>query len=153
METLVKKRSPLRKPISHPVPHWRYYGMRLSIVTIFLMVLSLLSGTAYAETGIATFYTEKSCQAEGNSGKLTASGEVFNEKAMTCALPHLGFGKEYMVYNPDTDKTVVVRHNDFGPGRGPRRKGVVIDLTPAAFKSLGGELKNGKINVSYMEIK
>lgn len=125
----------------------------MKLTTLFLVVSSLLTGPIYAETGVATFYTEKSCQREGNSGKLTASGEVFNEEAMTCARRSREWGKEWLVYSHETGQSIVVRQNDFGPGKGPTKNGVIIDLSPRAFKALGGELKNGKINVSVQEIK
>lgn len=69
---------------------------------------------------------------------------------MTCALPSRGFGREYLVCG---DKgCAVVKHTDYGPGKGPRRKGVVIDLTPAAFKAVCGDLKQGKCNVGFQEV-
>ena len=43
----------------------------------------------HATTGIATYYTAKSCQREGTSGILTASGKRYDETAFTCALPEI----------------------------------------------------------------
>lgn len=135
-----------------------------------LMGLLLVASQAHAWEGKATFYTEASCKSEGTSGVWTANGERFDEQAMTCALPiRLKYGKsgaEYVVSNQDENsphfgETIVVRHNDFGPGKGPRNNGVVIDLTPKAFEALGGKivtLKNGRQvgmlpRVSIMEVK
>jgi len=42
---------------------------------------------------------------------------------------------------------VQVAWTDNGPGIVPRSRGVVIDLTPAAFIALGGKLRDGKIRV------
>ena len=99
--------------------------------------------------GMASYYTQSSCQKEGTSGIRTANGEVYDETAFTCALPTHQFGGVYrvclQVRQPPV--CVVVRHNDYGPGRGPRRKGVVMDLTPRAFAALA-PLAQGVIPVS-----
>lgn len=108
---------------------------------------------ANAAEGYATFYTKASCQAEGNSGIYTASKERFYEDAMTCALPHRKFGKYYLIYGEKTGKGVLVRHNDFGPGKGPRKNGVIVDLTPIAFQEVCGDLKIGKCKVNVQEVK
>lgn len=88
--------------------------------------------------GIATYYTTDSCIKEGTSGVFTASGEPFREQDFTLALPRRDFGKRYRVCNIATGRCAVARHNDIGPGRGPRARGVIADLTPAVFDALGG---------------
>src|SRR3990167_106036 len=100
-----------------------------------------------AEEGKASYYTVKSCQREGTSGVWTASGERYDETKLTCALPHYQFGGQYRVCRQDGSRCVVVRHNDFGPGKGPRRKGVVIDLSPPAFRQLA-KLEQGLVAVT-----
>lgn len=114
-------------------------------------------GEALAKDGLASYYTVKSCQAEGTSGVYTATGDRYDEGALTCALPWKPDGKLYMVYAHETGRSVVVRHNDLGPGRGPQRKGVVIDLTPRAwrelgFKTLDAKDGRGHVGVSYQEV-
>ena len=111
----------------------------------WLVLLPWLLGCAYAprveatERGLATYYTVQSCQQEGTSGIRTASGERYDETAFSCALPHRRFGYLYRVCRSDrTRSCIVARHNDVGPGRRARARGVVIDLTPAAFDALGG---------------
>lgn len=118
-----------------------------------LITLMLVTGSAYAESGFATYYTTKSCQREGTSGVFTANGERYNESAMTCALRSRRFGRFYSVYSPTTDKTVFVRHNDYGPGKGPLKRGVIIDLTPKAFKEVCGDLSIGKCEVNVQEVQ
>ncbi len=113
-----------------------------------------------ATTGYATYYTVKSCQREGTSGLKTASGKPYDESALTCALPHhppkengrRAWGAMYRITNLQTGKSIVVRHTDFGPGKKAQARGVVCDLTPSAFKKLGGKLKDGKIKVSAQKI-
>src|SRR3990167_4767468 len=126
-------------------------------VSIFLpglvILLALLCGScepAHAETGYATYYTEASCKKEGTSGIWTASRERFDEKAMNCALRSYDFGKKYLVYSPDTNKSIVVTHTDFGPGEvSYYQHGNIIDLSPAAMNALG---INGRGRVSIQEI-
>jgi rare lipoprotein A len=117
-----------------------------------LVGLMLVCEAVSAESGKATYYSAKSCKAEGTSGVYTASGERFDEQALTCALPRRGFGGQYRVTNKANGKSVVCRHNDFGPGRGPRARGVVIDLSPAAYDALGGRRGVNKKGVAWGEI-
>ena len=121
----------------------------------YLILLVLLLGAcseALAVDGLATYYTTESCKREGTSGVYTANGEAYKEDALTCALPNRSFGKEYVVYGLKKGTSVVVRCNDKGPGRRPQANGVVIDLTPRAFKEVCGDLSIGKCEVSYQEV-
>ncbi|MFM9264467.1 septal ring lytic transglycosylase RlpA family protein [Tychonema sp. BBK16] len=77
--------------------------------------------------GLASWY------GPGFDGNLSASGERFNQNALTAAHPHLPFGTIVMVRNLDNGRTVVVRINDRGPYVGDR----VIDLSAGAASVLG----------------
>ena len=77
--------------------------------------------------GVASFYSDKF------NGKRTASGEKFNNSAMTAAHKTLPFGTHMKVTNMRNKRSVVVRIND----RGPHKKGRVIDLTQAAAHKIG----------------
>src|SRR5687767_5310477 len=79
------------------------------------------------ETGLASWYGPKF------HGKLTASGEVFNQEKFTAAHPTLPWGSRVKVTNLDNGKSVDVRIND----RGPFKRGRIIDVTRAAAKALG----------------
>ena len=134
--------------------------MRLpSKIAVFGLVLALQAPFAYGQgeirEGVATFYTVKSCQREGTSGVFTASGERYIEGKMTCALRSRDFGGLYRVTNKANGRTVIVRHNDYGPGRKPTARGVIIDLSPGAFDALGGKRGEtwGEIKVSVERIK
>lgn len=118
---------------SHVLP---FFWIVLHLISI-LFLLCLLSSCAQADTGIATWYSVKSTKSEGNTG-ITASGEKLNEASFTAALRSYHFGKRYKVTNLKTGKSIVVKHNDFGPGKKPTKRGVIIDLTPGAFDALGG---------------
>jgi rare lipoprotein A len=78
-----------------------------------------------AETGTASVYAYE--------GEKTASGERANPRALTAAHRTLPFGTSVKVTNKQNGRTVVVRIND----RGPFKRGRIIDLTPAAARSLG----------------
>jgi rare lipoprotein A len=63
----------------------------------------------------------------------TASGELFDMRALTAAHPTLPFGSLVCVRSTVNGRTVVVRINDRGPHTGNR----VIDLSRAAAEELG----------------
>ena len=69
----------------------------------------------------------------GFHGKKTASGERFNENAMTAAHKTLPLGTDVKVTNQRTGKSIKVTIND----RGPFVKGRIIDLSKAAAARLG----------------
>lgn len=127
---------------------------------LLVAVVGILGGCepAHAMEGMATFYTTESTRSEGNSGVVTANGERYNAAAMTCALrvpmKYGKSGKHYLVYGHKTGRSVVVRQNDFGPGEVPYyQHGHIVDLTPAAFRAVCGDLSIGKCQVSVQEVK
>jgi len=75
-------------------------------------------------SGVASFYGNE-------SGSQTASGQRFNENAMTCAHRSLPFGTKLRVTHGG--RSVVVTVND----RGPFIKGRVLDLSTAAARAVG----------------
>ena len=78
-------------------------------------------------SGFASFYATKF------NGRRTASGEKFNNNAMTAAHKSLPFGSKVQVTNVRNGKSVVVRIND----RGPYVRGRIIDLSKAAARKIG----------------
>lgn len=75
-------------------------------------------------SGIASYYGN-------NVGNKTASGQRFNENAMTAAHRHLPFGTKVRVTH--RGRSVVVTIND----RGPFIRGRVIDLSKGAARAIG----------------
>lgn len=67
------------------------------------------------------------------TGRKTASGEIYNPRAMTAAHRTLPFGTWVRVTELSTKKSVVVRIND----RGPFIQGRIIDLSNEAARRLG----------------
>jgi rare lipoprotein A (peptidoglycan hydrolase) len=68
-------------------------------------------------------------------GRLTATGEIFDQHELTAAHKTLPFGTMLKVRNLLNNKTVVVRINDRGPYIGDRS----LDLSYAAAQCLDGE--------------
>jgi rare lipoprotein A len=77
--------------------------------------------------GSASYYAAKF------DGRRTASGERFDNDAMTAAHRTLPFGTQVRVTNPANGRSVVVRIND----RGPFTRGRLIDVSRAAADELG----------------
>ena len=100
-----------------------------------VLIALLLSTPAIAN--YATWY--------GNqfNGRLTASGERFNQHAITCASNKHKFGTRLKVTNTANGKSVICRVND----RGKLGKGVVVDLSKGAFAKIA-PLSQGKIKVT-----
>lgn len=85
---------------------------------------------AQAQSGIASVYGNSR---DGYAGRKTASGERARPGGYTAAHRRLPFGTMVEVTNRRNGRSVVVRIND----RGPFVRGRVIDVTPAAARSLG----------------
>ena len=81
--------------------------------------------------GLASYY------ADSFHGKTTASGVRFDTKAMVAAHPTYPFGTRVRVTSLASKKSVEVVIVDRGPARGPRARGVIIDLSRAAASRLG----------------
>jgi rare lipoprotein A len=82
------------------------------------------SGSGRSFAGMASFYGNE-------AGSKTASGQRFNQNAMTCAHRSLPFGTKLRVTHGD--RSVIVTVND----RGPFVRGRVLDLSTAAARAVG----------------
>jgi rare lipoprotein A len=82
---------------------------------------------AFSQTGIGSYY------GNGHHGKRTASGERFNQGAMTAAHRTAAFGTNLRVTNLANGRSVVVRVND----RGPFVRGRVVDISSSAARQIG----------------
>lgn len=108
--------------------------MTKNIVVVAALLAGILSaattGTAFAagdQCGGASWY------GPGFHGKKAASGQRFDQNAMTAAHKSLPFGTVVRVVDQRTGKSVNVTIND----RGPFHKGRIIDLSKAAATQLG----------------
>ena len=87
----------------------------------------LSSAKGYAETGMASWY------GPGFNRRKTASGERFDQNALTAAHKTLPFGTMVRVKNLGNGREAVVRINDRGPFSAKR----IIDLSKGAAQKLG----------------
>lgn len=95
----------------------------------------------YDEVGIASWYGPTF------HGKDSASGEVFDENAMTAAHPTLPIPSLVRVTNLENGKSVIVRLNDRGPFVDDR----IIDMSKKAGAALGMHAKGtAKVRVQYV---
>lgn len=98
--------------------------MRRSIVAV---VLVLCFASAHAASTVASWY------GKARAHHKTASGELFNPDALTCASWRYPLGTLLRVTNIRNHKTVVVRVNDRGPMDWHRG----LDLSECAAELLG----------------
>ena len=82
------------------------------------------SGTGRSFSGVASYYGNE-------SGSRTASGQRFNQNAMTAAHRSLPFGTKVRVTHGG--QSVIVTIND----RGPFIRGRVLDLSTGAARAIG----------------
>ena len=106
--------------------------MRLILLPLAALLLagcasqSKVDPLGYRAEGQASWYGAR------HQGKRTASGERFDQNALTGAHRQLPFGTRVQVTNLDNGRSVVVRIND----RGPFGKGRIIDLSRRAAEQL-----------------
>lgn len=101
----------------------KYIGVTALVTGMFLS----FTGAAMAQCGGASWY------GPGFHDKTAASGERFNENAMTAAHKTLPFGTVVRVTDQRSGKSIQVKINDRGPYHGSR----IIDLSKAAATKLG----------------
>ena len=95
----------------------------------------------YDKSGLASWYGSKF------HGRRTASGEAFDQNALTAAHPTLPLPSYVRVTVEKTGKSTVVRVND----RGPFTSGRIIDVSKAAAEELGfRRAGHAKVRVEYI---
>lgn len=92
--------------------------------------------TSDVQEGLAAFYGTRL------NGRKTASGEKYDQNAMTAAHRTLPFGTRVRVTNARNSRSVEVRIND----RGPTQPNRIVDLSQAAATKLG-MLRAGNVPV------
>jgi rare lipoprotein A len=106
----------------------------LSVTVAITLALQPIMSTAESalqtESGKASYYGKRF------HGKKTASGERFDQKALVAAHPSWSFGTLVRVTNKENGRSVTVRVVDRGPAKKARRRGVIIDLSAKAARSL-----------------
>lgn len=103
-------------------------GTPLAAAILGLGLVASSGAPALADAvGVASFYGGR------HHGGPTASGERFNQNAMTAAHRSYPMGTKVRVTNLKNGKTVVLRIND----RGPFVRGRIIDVSRGAAAQLG----------------
>lgn len=100
-----------------------------------ILVAALVFLAMSVQASNVTYYGDKF------HGRKTASGEKFNQNAMTCASNKHAFGTYLKVTNSANGKSVVCRVNDRG---GFSKYGVSVDLSKAAFSKIAS-LAKGRV--------
>ena len=101
-----------------------------------------------SKKSLQTKYGSASFYGPGFHGRKTASGEVFNQNALTAAHRTLPFGTKLRVTCTTTGRSTIVKVNDRGPYHGNR----ILDLSVGAAKAIG-MVEKGVTNVKYEILK
>lgn len=95
----------------------------------------------YEQTGMASWY------GPSFNGQRTASGEAFDQEALTAAHPTLPIPSLVQVTNLENGREIIVRVNDRGPFVGDR----LIDLSRRSAEVLGFEQQGqARVHVRYL---
>lgn len=98
----------------------------VAVAAVLVILIPAGIASAAGSCGRASFYC---CE---HHGRETASGEIFNQNAMTAAMPNRSeLGRVYRVTY--AGRSVVVRITDVGPAKRLNR---VIDLSKSSFARL-----------------
>ncbi len=121
-----------------------------AVIAAYFMIHSLKTrfprvNFAKAHLGRASWYSKT----DKGVTKLTANGETFNDRAMTCASWNYPFNTHVLVINPLNGKWVVCRVNDRGPAK---RLHLQLDLTKAAYKKIANP-KSGRVHIAYLAVR
>ena len=119
------------------------------MIKTLILTISILCICRVLWADTASHYTVASCQKEGTSGIWTASGERFDENALTCAMRSREWGAKYKITNLANGKSVIVTLNDFGPNKRLWNAGRKADLSIGAFK----EIANPRVGVIKVKIE
>tara|TARA_B110000503_G_scaffold27236_3_gene43290 strand:- start:12230 stop:12589 length:360 start_codon:yes stop_codon:yes gene_type:complete len=116
---------------------------KLAAAILYLAFTGVISSaTVLAEEGMALHYSDIL------HGKPTASGEIFDQRAMTAAYRGLPFGSKVKVTNLENGKSVIVSVND----RMASHHRSTIDVTRRAAQELGFE-ERGMARVSVEPVR
>jgi len=88
---------------------------------------ALTGAVGETQTGLAAYYSRRL------QGRRTASGERFDNNALTTGHQTLPFGTRVRITNLKNNKSVVLRVND----RGPTQPNRIVDVTQRAARMLG----------------
>ena len=121
---------------------YRFFNRILPVVTVIMLFIFSISANAQSRTAekenthtktTRVFYGQASFYANKFNGRKTASGEIFDQKKLTCACNVLPLGTWIKVTNLKNGRSVIVKVND---RIHPKMKRIV-DLSRSAAQKLG----------------
>jgi len=127
LRRLMGNATPLKEIKGQPKVVARKQTQKTAIDTTASSISAGVKNLRKAAQGIASWY------GPGFHGRKTASGERFNQNALTAAHRSLPFGTRVKVTNLYNGRSVVVRIND----RGPFTRGRIVDLSSGAARIIG----------------
>jgi len=130
------------KPRDGCLRGWCLVGL-LSIAVVALLAVSRPAESdppKRLQHGLASWY------GPGFHGQETASGEIFDQRAMVAAHRFLPLGTVIRVTNLENRRRVVLRVIDRGPYGRNFRKGTIVDVSRGAARRLGF-LRDGLVPV------
>lgn len=110
---------------------------RLAAVTAAVIVTAPLARPVASEPVLRVLHGLASYYGPGFHGGETASGEIFDERAMVAAHRSLPLGSVVRVTNLENRRQVVLRVIDRGPYGRNFRRGTIIDVSRGAARRLG----------------
>ena len=114
----------------------KYFLCMLTCMVLMYSATAQKKHTLHKHATVIThkvFYGEASFYANKFNGRHTASGEIFNQRKLTCACNVLPFGTYVKVTNVHTGKWAIVKVND----RLHPKMRRIVDLTSTAAIQLG----------------
>jgi len=147
-------------PLMTSTNEWK--GLAVSLPT----TLSKGWATWYSTNSVVADYKIRGQAVPTNGIFPMANGKPLDDNAMTCAIwiigkhgrPLLPDGRLVKInlaqHGKKSRASILCAWTDNGPGRVPRSRGVVVDLTPAAMRVLAGEngIESGRVEVTLEEI-
>ncbi len=122
-----------------PVPFFLSAGAAAACICIIAAVANA-SPLPSPQDGLASVYGKHF------NGRSTASGELYDSRALTAAHRTLPLGTEIKVTNLQNGKSVRVRIND----RGPHVRGRIVDLSSSAAAALGFSTGVARVRVEIL---
>ena len=131
-------------------------GKKIRSLFIFAILTVLIptnvqSSMPQEQPQTASWYSIKSCLAEGSSGIMANGRRLRDEGVYTAAMWDQPFGSRVLVRNLANGREVICTITDRGPAKRLVRKGRIIDLNRAAFAAIA-DLRKGVINVKVTRI-
>ena len=119
------------------------FSFRVIVLALFTCLFSGVAAQDSTKSSKASvkkvFYGQASFYANKFNGRKTATGEIFDQKKMTCACNAVKLGTWLRVTNVRNGKSVIVKAND----RIHPKMRRVVDLTSGAAKKIGITSKGG----------